>query len=135
MRIIVDSNRLISALIKKGVSRKILSSKNIDFYSIDYVMGEVDKYRDIIEKKSKMSKEEVDTLFSMVMENIDIVSEEEVKANMKEAKKIMDDIDPKDTPFIAAALAISSDIWSHDKHFEKQNKVKCWLAKDLLKFV
>jgi len=35
MRIIVDSNRIISALIKEGVSRKILSSKNIEFFTVD----------------------------------------------------------------------------------------------------
>ena len=32
----------------------------------------------------------------------------------------MNKIDPKDTPFIAAALATESDIWSDDAHFEKQ---------------
>ncbi len=136
MRLIVDSNRIISALIKKGVSRKILSSKNIEFYTVDFVMQEINKYKDTIIKKSNMSIEEVDTLFSLVMENIDIVPDEDVRLKMGESLEIMKDIDEKDAPFIAAALATPNDgIWSHDKHFEKQNKVKRWLAKDLLKHV
>lgn len=136
MRIIVDSNRIISALIKEGVSRKILSSRNIGFFTVDYVMKEINKYRDVIVEKSTMLEEEIDTLFSLVMENMNIIPEEEVKSKMKEAINIMKDIDTKDAPFIAAALAISNDgIWSHDKHFERQNKIKIWLAKDLLKYV
>ena len=136
MRLIVDPNRIISALIKKGVSRKILTSKNIEFFTVDYVMKEIDKYQDMIIQKSDMSKEEIDTLFSLVMENVNIVPDEDVKSKMKEAIEIMKDIDKKDAPFLAAALAIPNDgIWSHDRHFEKQNKLKVWLAKDLLKYV
>lgn len=45
MRVIVDSNRIISALIKEGVSRKILSSKNIEFFTVDYVIKEINKYK------------------------------------------------------------------------------------------
>lgn len=136
MRLIVDSNRIISALIKKGVSRKILSSKNIEFFAIDYVLNEIDKYKDTIIEKSNMLKEEIDTLFSLVMENINIIPDEDVKNKMEEAKEIMEDIDAKDAPFLAAALAIPNDgIWSHDRHLEKQNKVKIWISKDLLKYI
>ena len=70
------------------------------------------------------------------MENINIIPEEDVKSKMKEALAIMKNIDTKDAPFIAAALAIPNDgIWSHDRHFEKQKKVKQWLAKNLLKYI
>ena len=43
---------------------------------------------------------------------------------MKEAAKIMDSIDPDDTPFIAVALATGSDIWSDDSHFQKQKRIR-----------
>ena len=51
------------------------------------------------------------------------------------ASKIMDSIDPDDTPFIAAALATGADIWSDDKHFEQQNEIKVWKTKDLIQFL
>ena len=47
----------------------------------------------------------------------------------------MDKIDPDDTPFITAALATKSDIWSDDKHFEKQNKIRVKKTSDLVKYV
>jgi len=52
---------------------------------------------------------------------------------MSEAKKIMWDIDPKDTPFIVAALAIGADILSNNKHFKKQNKIKIWDTEEVYK--
>ncbi|MBI4014875.1 MAG: hypothetical protein HY365_02890, partial [Candidatus Aenigmarchaeota archaeon] len=53
-----------------------------------------------------------------------------------EAKRIMDKIDPDDTPFIALALAVENDgIWSSDKHFERQNKIKIWKTETLLKLL
>ena len=50
--------------------------------------------------------------------------------------KIMKDIDIDDAPILACALAIKNiGIWSEDKHFEKQNKIKVWKTKDILKLI
>jgi predicted nucleic acid-binding protein len=55
---------------------------------------------------------------------------------MEEAKQIMDKIDPDDTPFIALALAIENDgVWSNDKHFGQQNRVKIWKTDVLLRLL
>ena len=46
----------------------------------------------------------------------------------------MDMIDPKDTPFIALALAVENDgVWSEDRRFEQQSRVKVWKTKELLR--
>ena len=87
MRVIVDSNRIISALIKEGVSRKILSSKNIEFFTVDYVMNEISKYKTAILEKSGMSAVEVGTLFSLIMENINIIAENVSIKHLKEKKQ------------------------------------------------
>lgn len=136
MRLIVDTNIILAALIKGGIDRKIITSQNIEFYSLDYNFGEIEKYMDYIIKKSKLSKTEIETLLNLFMENIIIVSDKEVESKINEAMEIMKDVDIKDSPILACALAIPNDgIWSHDKHFEKQNKVKVWLSKDLLNHI
>ena len=44
----------------------------------------------------------------------------------------MDIIDSKDTPFIAAALALPADgIWTFDADFNKQKEVKTFSTKEL----
>lgn len=136
MRLIVDTNKILSALIKDGKDRKIISSQNIDFFTLDYVLEEINKYRQYIVKKSGLSEEEIGTLLTLFMENISIVSDEKVKSKIGEAKNMMKNIDIKDSPIMACALAIPNNgMWTQDKHFGKQNKVKVWNSKDLLKYI
>jgi predicted nucleic acid-binding protein len=48
----------------------------------------------------------------------------------------MDAIDPDDTPFIALASAVENDgIWSDDKHFQQQTRIRVWQTKDLLTLI
>ena len=45
-------------------------------------------------------------------------------------------IDEKDVPFIALALSIKNDgIWTNDKHFKKQKKIKIFTTQDLIKLL
>jgi len=55
---------------------------------------------------------------------------------MPEALKIMENIDINDAPILACALAIRNQgIWTEDKHFEKQGKVRMWKSIELLDYV
>ena len=136
MRLVIDSNRFIAALIKNGLSRTIISSKNISFYSPSYVLEEVKKYLPYIIKKSKMSKENIGLLFTLFSENIEIVPDTDIKRKMAEAIKIMEKIDINDAPILACALAIRNQgIWTEDRHFEKQDKVRMWKSSELIDYL
>tara|TARA_Y100000310_G_scaffold344949_1_gene460708 strand:- start:7012 stop:7422 length:411 start_codon:yes stop_codon:yes gene_type:complete len=136
MRLIVDTNIILSALLKEGLNRKIICSKDIEFYTIDYVLDEIRKYMDYIINKSEMSKDEIEILLSLFMENINILSDEETKQEIDEAKDIMKLIDINDAPILACALAVQNDgIWTEDKHFDKQKRVKVWHSSDLLAYI
>ena len=136
MRLVVDSNRFIAALIKDGLSRTIISSRNLSFYSPSYVLEEVEKYLPYIIKKSKMNKETIGLLFSLFSENIETVPDNDIKRKMPEAKEIMKNIDINDAPILACALAIRNQgIWTEDKHFEKQDKARMWKSIELLDYV
>ena len=63
------------------------------------------------------------------------MSDEEIQ-HKEEAQKIMSPIDVKDSIFIAIALSTHNEgIWSEDRHFEQQNRVKVWKTKDILKYL
>ena len=136
MRVVVDTNRILSALLKAGMDRKIISSQNIGFFTLDYVLGEINKHMAYIIEKSGLSKGEIETLLNLFMENIAIVSDKEVKSGMMEAMNIMKAIDPKDAPILACALAIPNDgIWSGDEHLHRQKRVKAWHSSDLMNYI
>lgn len=135
MRLIVDTNILISALIKESVTRKIIMHIKAKLYSPKFLQEEVEKYKDEILRKAKLTETEFIVLFDQIKSKIIFLEYESLGSNYDEAEKIMKKIDPKDTPFIAAALATNSDIWSDDKHFEKQKRVQVWKTKDLASLV
>jgi len=136
MRLIIDTNRIISALLTDGTTREIITSETIHFYTLDYVLEEIHKYESYIQKKAKMTKKEVDLLFDLIMEQIIIVSDNHIKNHMDEAMSIMSEIDVHDSPILACALSMPNEgIWTEDKDFDKQNKITIWKNKDLIRYI
>jgi|TARA_Y100000310_G_scaffold338992_1_gene430250 predicted nucleic acid-binding protein len=136
LRLVVDTNRIIASLIKDSVSRKIIKSGKIEFFTIRFGEVELSKYLNYIIEKARININEFTRIKESLFENIKVIDDSILRAKMKEAKIIMDEIDENDTPFIALALTIENNgIWSEDKHFENQNKIKVWKTKDLMRFL
>lgn len=133
MRLVVDTNVLISALIKDSTTRYIITHIAAELITISFSEKELSKYRAMILEKTDITSAELEAILEKIREKMVLLDDSIIQRNMLEASKIMDNIDPNDTPFIAAALATTSDIWSDDKHFERQNKIKIWKTKALEK--
>jgi predicted nucleic acid-binding protein len=135
MRLILDTNILISALVKESITRNILVMSGIEFLVPEFTFEEIDKHKDEILKKSKLSEQQFYLLMATLKENLTIIPKYEIR-KMKEAKEIMDEIDPNDTVFIALAISTLNDgIWSDDVHFKKQNIVKVCNTEELIKYL
>lgn len=134
MKIVIDTNKVIAALIKDGIARKIISSVNFKFITPDHTISEILKHRDEIREKANINHEEFGILLSLIFEKIEVISEEYYKDFIEESKKLISDID--DVPFIALCLATnSSGIWSDDKHFQEQNVVRIFETIDMKRFL
>jgi len=135
MRLVLDTNILISALIRESITRKILVMSGIEFLVPEFTFEEINKHKNEILKKSKLKTSQFDLLMATLKENLMIIPKYEIR-RIKEAKEIMDNIDPNDTIFIALALSTLNDgIWSDDIHFKRQNVVKVWNTEELVKFL
>jgi len=135
MRLVLDTNILISALIRESVTRKILVISGIEFLVPEFTFEEINKHKKEILKKSKLNEPQFNLLMATLKENLTIIPKYEIR-KIKEAKKIMDKIDPNDTIFIALALStLNNGIWSDDIHFKKQNAVKVWNTEELIKYL
>lgn len=136
MRLIVDSNRIIAALIRGLASRKILLSDEFELITIGLAKEEIEEHRTEILKKAKLTNDQLESLLLLFFSRVSVISDDLVKTKMGEAKRIMDKIDRDDTPFVALALAVENKgIWSEDKHFQKQFKIKVWKTHELLKLI
>lgn len=132
MRIVVDTNRVIAALIRDSVSRHILEFKNVDFISIGVLEKEISMHQNEIMRRAGITMDEFSYILSKIMGRVTIPNDRLMDPYMPEAKKVMDKIDKGDTPFIAAALATEAIIWTDDKHFEKQKRVPIISTKELM---
>ncbi len=136
MKLIIDTNILISSLLKDSTTREILFNESLSFYLPEIVLNEVNKYLPYIIQKSELSEEEIKKLLNTLLENLILVPIDEYEKKMDEGIKIIGNIDDKDTQFIALALSIENDgIWSNDKHFEKQKKIRVFKTIDILNFL
>src|SRR3989338_6637186 len=133
MKIILDVNVILSALIRDSTTRKIILNFEFDFYFPEPSLHKIRKYKDYILKKSGLTEEEYNKIMATLFKYIKLVPTEEIEKNWDKAKKIIEHIDKEDVIFIATALSISdSVIWSDDRHFEKQDKVKVLKTGDIV---
>ncbi len=132
MKLVVDTNRLIAALVKDSYSRRVLFSDRFDFYTIDLSRNEIGKYQEELLSKSRLTLSQFNNLIDWLFDYLTVIDVESVNKFMTPAGVVMDSIDPNDSPFIAAALAIKADgIWTHDPHFDHQTLVKIIRTNDL----
>jgi predicted nucleic acid-binding protein len=105
MRLVVDTNRIIAALIKDSTTRRIIISSGIRFTTIGLSLKEIGKYKGEILEKTGNNEKELSNILSLLLEKIEIVDDVVIKNKMTQAKGIMDKIDKDDTKFVALALA------------------------------
>ena len=123
MRIVIDTNRIIAAMIKDGISRKIIFNENFTFITPDHTIMEINKYEEEIREKTNITHEEFGILNAFIFERIKIIPESEYRDFIEESKRLIVDLD--DVPFIAVSLALRADgIWSDDKHFQGQDRIR-----------
>ena len=125
MIIILDTNILISALIRDSATREIIMSSGLDFRIPEISMHEVRKHKPMILEKSGISDAVYEDTLNGLLACVLLIPAEEIEETLEESKKLMQHIDPMDVVFLAAAMAYPESIlWSDDRHFERQKAVR-----------
>ena len=135
-RVVIDTNILISALIKDdSVTARIIKSGIFEIYYPEDGMFELEKYRDYIIKKRKkaLQRKSFDYALGFLLESIIVIPSSLYEDKIRRAYEIMRDIDEKNTPFLALALKLQCPIWSNDGDFEEQNLVEVYKTSYILR--
>lgn len=131
----MDTNILISALIRDSITREILIHPEMEYVVPEFAFEEIENHKEEILQKSGLSKSDFDLLFEYLKGNLVVIPDKEI-IHKELAKQIMKNIDINDSIFIALALSIKNDgLWSQDADFEKQSRVKVWKTKDLIEYL
>jgi len=130
MRLIVDTNIIISSIIKAGKTRQILFDFNFEFFTPAFTLTEIRKYTDEICKKGKIDLADFENYLKIIFKYVTIISPEKYFDLFSEADILIKD--KKDIPFISCALALKCGLWSNDKGFREQKIVKVYTTQNLL---
>lgn len=112
---VIDSNILFGAIIS---SREIYFEliKSFDLYTPDFALKEIEKYEELILKKTKLSRKELSTFLIRLFKGITILPSIIIDKDSKQkALELCKDVDEKDTPFIALAIELGIPFVTNDK--------------------
>ena len=131
MKLVVDTNCLLSALIKSAKSREIICSPKVTLYAPEHIITESINDRGEISDKAGLAESEFDELISTLLANVAIVPESEFKQYKEQALTLVKH--PEDAPFLALSMAKGIPLWSNDKELKQQTNVKVFSTGNLVK--
>lgn len=132
MRLVLDTNILVAALIKDSITRRILLLPDLEFLLPAFALDELARHRAKIARAARLKVDEIDLLLTLLLTSVVVVPFERIAPYLPTADALMGAIDPDDVPFVALALAEEHDgIWSNDRAFEKIPGIKLWTTTSL----
>jgi len=131
LEIAVDTNALMSALIRPSKSRELICSSKLMLYAPEHIISESLEHKQEIISKSGINKYEFSILITFLLSRINIVPEDEFRKFIRLALKLVSH--PEDAPFIALSLSKNIPLWSDDKALKEQSSVKVFTTSELIK--
>jgi len=130
MRIVIDANIVLAALMKPSKTQELIYSKKLQLIAPEFCLREIRKYSWLIAEKSEKTKEQTELSIELIFSEIKLIPKQDYYAHKQTALKLIKD--KKDWPFLALAIAENTPVWSNDKHFKDQQQVKTYTTKELI---
>jgi len=131
MEVVVDTNIIISALLKDGLTRRIILLAPFEMYTVPFARVEIERHRDELLSRSKIEQDTFEFLMDVIFSRIRVVDLEFIEPFREKAVKILKEIDVSDAPFLALAMALNCSIWSNDGDLKRQNAVKVYTTHEI----
>ncbi len=132
MKLVIDANVVISALIADSKTRELIVTIKPDLLTPAFVHDEVENYEDLIVEKSGMKSARVAQFTDLLFQYIDVVPASEFYPAIESADEAIGDTDPDDVPYLACAIAYNAAIWSDDSDFDEQNLIGTYTTNDVV---
>ena len=131
--VIVDANKVFAAFIAEGIVHDLLFSGKFKPVGPEKLLEEVEKHKEEIAEKAEKKLEDIELAIKLLEPEFEIFSRLEYTARLSEGLKLAPH--PKDVEYFALALKLDFPIWSDEKAFKKQSKVKVFSTSDLISFL
>ncbi|MDG5777423.1 PIN domain-containing protein [Haloarculaceae archaeon H-GB2-1] len=124
MKLVIDANVVISALIADSKTRELLVTLEPDLLTPAFVYDEIENYEELIVEKSGMEPNRVTQFIDLLFQYIEVVPADDFYPAIERADAAIGDTDPHDVLYLACAIASDAAIWSDDSDFDEQHLVE-----------
>lgn len=133
MRLVVDANILVAALLKDATTREILLKDEIEFFAPESLAVEIKNLlkNPRVRRRLKLKDKDLFALSSAILARITFFPEKSFAASIKRSIPLVTHIE--DAPYIALSLALDLPLWSNDADLQKQPLVKVYATPELIK--
>jgi len=132
MKLVIDANVVISALIADSKTRELIVTLDPDLLTPAFVHDELENYGEVIVEKSGMEPDRVAQFIDLLFQYVDEVPAEEFSPAIERADSAIGDTDPDDVLYLACAIARDAAVWSDDTDFDEQNMVPTYSTSDVI---
>lgn len=132
MKLVVDANIVMSALISGSKTRELIVTLEPDLLTPEVIHDEIDKHEHLIVKKSGMDADRVQQFIELLFGYIETVPASEFYQQIEQADEAMRKTDPDDVLYVACALGQGAGIWSDDSDFEEQDLVPVFTTNEVI---
>lgn len=132
MKLVVDANVVISALIADSKTRELIVTLESELLTPEVVHDEIGGYEALIVEKSGMDTDRVQQFIDLLFQYIETVPASEFYPYIGEAEEAIGDTDPDDVLYVACALARDAGVWSDDSDFDEQDLVAVFTTSEVV---
>lgn len=129
----MDANILFSALIRFSKTLEIILNPKFEIVTPDFILEELIEHKEEISRKSKLSYANILTAIMLLSNKVDFISVDEYKEFLSSAVEISPDED--DVDYFALAMKTDCGIWSDDKHFKMQGKIRVYNTGEIVEYL
>ena len=133
MRIVADTNILFSFFWKSSLTRRLILSSKFEIISPEIALNELEKYKELIVNKAKITKDNFNNLLKELKNKIEFIQKDSYISFIKEAINISPD--KADTEFFALCIKNRCMLWSNDSLLKNQNKIKVLSTRDIIEIL
>ena len=130
MRIVIDANIVLSALITRGRTWVLCLSDALDLIAPEFLFEECSGFMKEVQIKGCISEELLQELMNFLRSVIEVIPKDAFLHKLDEAEELTSDA--KDREYLALALAEGCPVWSNDKALKSQTRVHVFSTKDII---
>lgn len=134
--LVVDASVLFSFFKKDSTRRQLINrlpNRGSKLLSPDFAIEELLSDKGEIKEFAGIKELWFKFLFSLLERRIETIPKSEYEEFLPEGRKISPH--DRDDPYFALALSLNSAIWSDEKAFKEQSKVKVYSTKELIELL